>query len=134
MYEQVTASEFKSTLNQMPSNLSAFLSEYTAREYTDIGATCYLSQDKQSGYAIKPDGELISVFSLPGSRQGVAAVKSAVENGATKLDCLGEFLVTLYRKFGFVEYARDAWNDQYAPKNWDYGKFGKPDIIYMQRE
>ena len=131
-YNKVTPEEFVKVIAQMPSRLAAFLTPYSAYDYISKGATCYLSEDSRSGYAITADAELISVFSLPGARQGVAAVRSAVDNGARKLDCLDTILVQLYSKFGFVEYDRMAWDDQYAPENWDYDSFGRPDVVYMR--
>lgn len=98
-----------------------------------MGAACYLSEDEKSGCAIKPDGELISVFSLPGFGQGAAAAKSAAANGAAKLDCLGDFLVRLYSKVGFVEASRMPWDDQYAPSGWDYDLFDRPDLVFMEK-
>lgn len=132
MYNKADSKEFTEIRNQMPVSLAVFLTDYTDQDYDEINAICYLSQDKKSGYAIKPDGDLISVFSLPGAHHGVFAVKSAIENGATMLDCIGDFLVRLYTKFGFEEYKREPWNDAYAPKDWDYEQFGRPDIVYMK--
>lgn len=133
-YITVTPVEFIAIITLLPARLAAFLTPYTAEDYEAKGATCYLSTDRRSGYVITADGELISVFSLPGAKQGIAAVRSAVQNGARRLDCLGEFLVTLYSKFGFVETDRLPWDEQYAPANWDYEAFGRPDVVFMERK
>lgn len=132
MYIKSNAAKFTETRNQMPETLSVFLTTYTSTDYIEMNATCYLSNDEKSGYAIKTDGDLISVFSIPGANQGSNAIKSAIENGATKLDCISDFLKTIYEKFGFVEYNREKWCDEYAPHNWNYERFGRPDIIYMK--
>lgn len=132
-YTEAAYKEFIKQIRQMPFALSVFLTPYTAEEYEEKGAVCYLSADKQSGYALTREYDLISVFSLPGANQGKAAIKSAVANGAQTLDCIGDFLATLYSKFGFVEYDRLAWDDQYAPENWDYELRGRPDIVFMRR-
>ena len=134
MFKAVDPEKFTKIKNQMPETLAVFLTKYNSTDYKNIKAVCYLSNDKKSGYAIKPDGDLISLFSLPGANQGFKAIKSAIKNGATKLDCIGEFLVSTYSKCKFVEIKRESWNDEYAPKNWDYEKFGNPDIIYMKLE
>jgi hypothetical protein len=133
-YNIVTAEAFIAIIALMPARLAAFLTSYTAEEYASKGATCYLSDDIRSGYAITTDGELISVFSLPGAKQGIAAIRSAVQNGARRLDCLGPKLVKLYKAAGFVEYDRLPWDEQYAPENWDYDSFGRPDVVFMERE
>ena len=132
MYNKTDAATFTKTRNQMPTRLSVFLTDYTAADYKD--AACYLSDDHKSGYAIKADGDIVSVFSLPGASQGYNAVKSAIENGAKKLDCFDGFLVTFYKAFGFFEINREPWNEDYAPVNWDYIQHGTPDIVYMQLE
>lgn len=132
MYTKTGSEHFAETRNKMSAPLSAFLTAYTPDEYDAMNAVCYLIVDERSGYAIKPDGDLISVFSLPGANQGDRAIKSAIKNGATKLDCVSDFLKTIYQRFGFVEYKRESWVDDYAPGNWDYEKFGRPDIIYMK--
>ena len=134
MYAKVKAEKFNEIKNQLPKHLAAYLSPYNAKDYEEMGAACYLSHDEKSGYAIKADGELISVFSLPGANQGREAVKSAAKNGACKLDCLGDFLARLYSNVGFVEVERHPWNDDYAPENWDYAKFKTPDLIFMEKE
>lgn len=132
MYKKTDSVKFTEIRNQMPTSFAVFLTDYTANQYDEMGAVCYLSDDQKSGYAIKPDGDLISVFSLPGAHQGIHAVKNAIANGAIKLDCIGEFLATLYSKFGFVEYKRQPWDDAYAPQDWNYDAYGRPDIIYMK--
>lgn len=134
MFKVVDSEKFTKIKNQMPETFSVFLTEYNSIDYKNIKAVCFLSNDKKSGFAIKPDGDLISLFSLPGASQGNEAIKSAIKNGATKLDCIGEFLVSMYNKFGFAEIKRESWNNEYAPKNWDYKTFGKPDIVYMELE
>jgi hypothetical protein len=133
-YHKVSPQKFVQVISRMPARLAAFLTPYTAEDYESKGANCYLSSNAQSGYVITADAELISVFSLPGARQGAAAVASAVKNGAKKLDCLDTILVQLYSSFGFVEYDRIAWDEQYAPKNWDYEAFGRPDVVFMRHE
>lgn len=88
--------------------------------------------DNKGGYAIKSDGELISVFNYGEKGQGVKLIKDAIKNGATKLNTFDGFLPEYYKQFGFKEVKRIKWNDKYAPKNWDYEKFGRPDIVYME--
>ena len=130
MFKQAKKSKFIDSRNRITEALKAFITLYSAKEYENMNTTCFLSTDNKSGYAITAEKDLISVFSLNG--QGIEAVKSAIKNGAKTLDCIGEFLANYYRKFGFVEYERMTWNDDYAPNNWDYKKFGKPDIIFMK--
>lgn len=130
MYKKTTHKEFIEKRDQLPSELLVFLTPYTVDEYEKIEAVTYLSDDKRSGYALA-DGELISVFSLPGASQGKKAILDAIKKGAVRLDCIDGFLPALYRAFGFCETGRIVWNDAYAPKNWDYSSYGRPDIVFM---
>ena len=131
-YHEVSPKEFISQLAKVPASLSPFLSNYSEDNYYHMNALCYLSNDKQSGYVITGDLDLVSVFSFPGAKQGKAAITSAIKNGVRTLDCTGDHLANLYSSFGFYEVSRVKWDNQYAPDNWDYIKFGTPDIIYMK--
>uniref|UniRef100_A0A6M3M2Y0 Uncharacterized protein n=1 Tax=viral metagenome TaxID=1070528 RepID=A0A6M3M2Y0_9ZZZZ len=119
----------------MPKRFNPFLSPYTAKELKAKEAKVFLSDEAKSGYAIMPDGDLVNVFSMaPG--QGGDAVRSAIKNGATKLDCFDSMdpkfsLPNYYNKFGFEEYDRVPWSDKYKPTGWSYKKFGRPDVVYM---
>lgn len=90
-------------------------------EHVD-GTTYRLTDDGLSGYAVRPDGELVYVFSLVRGR-GDEIVTRAIQNGATYLDCFDGHLVTLYGRHGFVEVKREP--------NWTPGG---PDVVYMSRE
>jgi len=84
-----------------------------------------LDADKQSGYGLNPDGELISVFSHPsvsGQGRGGKILAEAVRNGANRLDALGEHLQDFYERHGFTEVGRE--------KNWIAGE---EDVIFMER-
>ena len=74
-YKKVTYSKFIKAISRMPEKLTLFLTKYTIQEYTELGAVTYLSEDRSSGYAITKDKHLISVFSLPGARQGDSAME-----------------------------------------------------------
>ncbi len=74
-----------------------------------------------AGYAIRPDGELVYVFSTARGH-GDAIVASAIVNGATHLDCFDGYLPSLYARHGFVETARES--------NWTPGG---PDVVWMAR-
>jgi hypothetical protein len=105
------------------------LSPYTAGDYKDMRIG--LSFDATTGYAVKPDGDLISVHSRVKGNGARAVIDAVVNAGASKLDCFDTGLKEYYERFGFEETGRDQWNPEYAPKNWDYQKFGTPDIVYM---
>ena len=124
---------FVSALNKnLAPEYSTFVTQYTADEYTKMKAKLFLSQSGKSGYAIKPDGDIISVFSKKGSGEGKYALASAIANGGTKLDCFDGFLPQFYQQFGFSEYDRWTWDDQYAPKGWNIERFDSPDVVLMK--
>lgn len=81
------------------------------------GTRYYLSG--HAGYAIRPDGELVYVFSTV-KGHGDAIVESAIANGATHLDRFDGYLPTLYRRNGFH---RVTSLDNWTP--------GEPDVIFM---
>lgn len=96
-----------------------FVHLYDKKEYE--GMKTFLSPDKASGYAVKPDGDVVSVFSTVKGR-GDHLVQHALTNGGNKLDAFDGHLPTLYAKHGFQEYKRE--------KNWTPGG---PDVVYMHR-
>ncbi len=98
----------------------------------------FLTPDGLVGFAIKSDGDIVSVFRHPdGPRRAVPNIMAlAKQEGGTKLDCFdiatggAPPLRALYEREGFAVTERMAWDDQYAPENWPE-RFGKPDVVYM---
>jgi hypothetical protein len=110
-----------------------FLTHYTTEQLKDV--QLFLSEDSKIGYALTKDNDLINVFNnsdVKGAAQ--EAVIQAIVNGAETLDCYDGPLVAYYKRFGFREYKRDAWNDEYAPVDWNYKQYEKPDTVYMRYE
>lgn len=108
------------------------LTIYGLDEYN--GMRVFLSPDGKSGYAVKPDGDLVSVFNVGQKGMGEEAVFDAILfSGATKLDAFDQngFLPNMYRKFGFKEVDRLQWDWQYAPPKWT-PEMGEPDVVFME--
>ncbi|HQF16017.1 MAG TPA: hypothetical protein PLI05_02990 [Methanotrichaceae archaeon] len=124
--------EFIQSRDKLPADLWSFLSPYTAEDYKAANVRLRMHESGTGGYGLKGD-ELISVFSLPGAHLGDSLVKDAVANGAKRLDCLGEDLVNLYKRNGFKVIKTDKWDERYAPDGWNYSRFGRPDLYYMER-
>lgn len=103
---------------------------YPVTEYRDMQT--FLSEDGRTGFAVKSDGDLVSVFNVGRRGRGESAVNAGIAAGATKLDAFDEdgFLPQKYAKFGFEEVGREPWDPEYAPEGW---RGGKPDVVYMQR-
>lgn len=109
-----------------------YLSPYKPEEMAEFPVV-HVEQGIEAGYAIKPDGDIVNVFSnVPGRNIGATLVLDAVARGGKKLDCLGEHLAKLYKDLGFEEVGREPWNDEYAPPDWNYERDGRPDVIYLK--
>ncbi|MEE4302448.1 MAG: hypothetical protein V2J24_23615 [Pseudomonadales bacterium] len=108
---------------------------YPTDEYK--GMRLFLTEDGAAGYALKPDGDIVSAFS-DGTHKGVAQniLLHGVENGGKKLDAFDTVLPEMYSQMGFDEAARLRWDDDEAPPDWDKGTFGRfndgePDVSFM---
>jgi hypothetical protein len=91
-----------------------------------------------SGFAIKPDGDIVAVFASPNepARGSYAMLQAAVQAGGKKLDAFDTYLPKIYESVGFRPVARLPWNDEFAPDNWDKNTFkdhnnGEPDIVFF---
>lgn len=104
---------------------------YADEDYADM--RLFLTSDNMAGFAIKDDGDIVSVFANPAGPRGRLPVlmQAAVAAGGRKLDAFDAGLPQMYAKHGFVETGRMPWDDRYAPDGWDYAKFGRPDVVFM---
>lgn len=128
-FSEVAPSDFRKALDaNLSKRYSAYVSRYEPEEYERTGAKTYLMDDGRTGFALKPDGDIVSVFS--GTHQGRAALQAAIELGGKKLDCYDGFLSKFYSRFGFKEYERWPWDEQYKPADWDK-RDDQPDVVLM---
>ena len=107
---------------------------YPVETYT--GMRLFLSEDGQSGFALKPDGDIVSVFSAKGTGNGRAIMETAIAAGGKKLDCFDTILPDFYTAHGFRPVARIPWDEGEAPPGWNkttFAKFnsGEPDVVFM---
>lgn len=124
--------QFLESLNS--STRKPFLSKYTAEELKNHNVQTYQLNGYHIGYALKPDEDGVDIISVHNNEPNIkgvgdALLESAKANGGTKLDHYDGFLSDLYSKHGFEEYDRYKWDDQYADPNWDYERYGRPDVI-----
>lgn len=124
--------QFLESLNR--STRKPFLSKYTAEELKNHNVQTYQLNGYHIGYALKPDEDGVDIISVHNNELNIkgvgdALIESAKANGGTKLDHYDGFLSDLYSKHGFEEYDRYKWDDQYADPNWDYERYGRPDVI-----
>ena len=107
---------------------------YPMDEYRDM--RLFMTEDGKSGFAIKDDGDIVSVFS-DGGRKAHAMLTLATEQGGTKLDAFNTVLPQIYKVNGFREVGREPWNEEYRPEGWreeDFAEFnnGRPDVVFME--
>lgn len=125
---------FVAARDSLPHHLRGFVVPYSVEEYQQKGATIFLTADGQGGFALM-QGELASLFSLPSAHYGDVLVRGAVERGASKLSCYDTRgkLPSLYGRHGFNETFRALWDDAFAPRNWNFAAWGRPDYVEMSR-
>ena len=92
-------------------------------DYTDINL--YLSEDGESGFGIKPNGDIVSVFSNNKAEGGRSAymLEMAISQGGRQLDCFDVYLVEIYEAHGFKPVAKMKWDDEYIPEGWNKENF-----------
>lgn len=80
-----------------------------------------------------PNWDLVNVFNATNiPNQGMDLTKEDVQKGATKLDCIGKDLKNIYERTGFEVVKVEPWDDQFAPPDWNYKKYGRPNIYFME--
>ena len=105
---------------------------YPAEDYQ--GMRMFLAEDGLSGVAIKPDGDIVSVFAS--NKSGRSVMELAVGAGGVKLDAFETILPEFYAAHGFVASSRLPWDDTQAPEGWNkeaFKKFndGEPNVVFM---
>jgi DNA polymerase III epsilon subunit-like protein len=99
----------------------------------------FATADGTAGFAIKPDGDIVSVFvtgDSPHKRATLSMLAQAVEQGGTKLDAYDTILPRIYAEAGFRPVARVKWDESQADSAWDkelYSEYnnGEPDVVAM---
>jgi hypothetical protein len=110
----------------------------------------FLSDDGKTGYAIKQNGDLVSVFNVGPKGRIQQVLETFPVQGGTHLDAFDEIgnavrgykvnmndsaavargrLTALYEKGGYREVRREPWNPEYAPPGW---KGEEPDVVFME--
>ena len=83
-------------------------------DYTDINL--YLSEDGESGFGIKPNGDIVSVFSSSKEKgRSSYMLEMAISQGGRQLDCFDIYLTKIYETHGFKPVAKMKWDDEYIP-------------------
>jgi len=129
---QVFTDAITAAKNSTPFGAAVFV--YAPEDYA--GMRLFVAEDGQTGFALKPDGDIVSVFSygVPGGARG--AIELAIQQGGRKLDAFATVLPEYYFAHGMREVARLPWDDTQAPPDWDTNTFadfndGRPDVVFM---
>ena len=126
-------------LRAIQQNKSPLVDVKSLQDYRKIATQGRLAIDDtgNAGYAVKPDGNLVSVFSnMGGKGLGREAVQDSLQHGATKLDAfesvpqLNSNLRKFYENFGFKVKDRLKFDPKYAPEGLPKG--AKPDVVLME--
>lgn len=134
-----SAQQFSNTIKNIKKQLGdkgASVSVYSEEDYKDMDL--YLSEDGQSGIAVKPNGDIVSVFAGDNAPRGsgYTLMLLAIQNGGRQLDCFDTHLPDYYSLIGFKPVAKMKWNDEYIPEGWNKDNFkdynnGEPDVVFM---
>jgi len=114
-----------------------FFSEVSLADLTALlvnGGRIRLHQSFKAGYLLTSPGDLQGIFNNEVKGLGSLAVDDAIKHGACSLDCFDGFLVDYYKRFGFEVVKREPFNDKFAPADFDRNQYGRPDIVYMERQ
>jgi hypothetical protein len=97
------------------------------------GMRMFMTRDGSAGYAVKPTGELTSVFKHPDSpHENVsarAAEHASLIGGATHFSAFDP-LPGMYQKGGGKAHERTPWNEDYKASSWRTTQMGRPDVVY----
>jgi hypothetical protein len=122
------------TASKEASPFGAAVHVYTPQEYADM--RLFQTPDGKSGFAVKPDGDIVSVYSNGGGNV-FSMLELATQEGGTKLDAFNTVLPYIYEMAGFKETKRYNWSDKHTPEGWDFDVFknynnGRPQVVEME--
>lgn len=137
MYQDSDAQTFVDALNEGRNSdvkNGWCVSPKEVSDLTQPGVKSYLAENGQAGFVIN-NGDIEAVFTnkAKGAPRGLAdsLMLRALSAGGNKLDCYGETLAKIYRKYGFEPVARVEFNKTYANEGWTPDK-GEPYIYVMK--
>ena len=119
------------------SDFYAFVEHPTKEELVAKNATCFLTPDLQAGVItfINADGylEASCLFNVGPSGQGREVLGHVVLFcKVNRVEGFEGFLTNTYRSLGFKPVERIAFNDDYTQPQWNYERFGRPDLLILR--
>ena len=126
---KVDAKEFNGQLSF--SKRLEFVTLYTNEEL-DV-CDFYVCIGGGVGFGLMPDKEIFNLVNNTGRKLcGSEALDFAIIKGGRKLFCFDGFLTKYYEKRGFRVVTQIKWIEDLAPANWNYEKYGKPDVVWLE--
>lgn len=131
---KVSAIWFNKTVSAFKAEdkFGACVAAYPADDY--VGMRLFIATNGRSGFAVKPDGDVISVFAY--DKHGRAILEASTAVGGKKLDAFDTVLPVIYAAHGFRVTSRLKFSEQEKPEDWNYETFkrfnnGRPDVVFM---
>ena len=135
--EKVNQEQYHIVLNKLPKSLRAYIDKYVRAD------NYYLAYDKDKtigGFGTNKNGYLTGLFSLYKGygkklfKYRLVQMKKDIDRSVTSLTifCTGNKLRELYESFNFKVINTITWDDAYATENWDYKRFGRPNLYEME--
>ena len=131
---KVSAIWFNKTVSAFKAEdkFGACVAAYPADDY--VGMRLFIATNGRSGFAVKPDGDVISVFAY--DKHGRAILEASTAVGGKKLDAFDTVLPVIYAAHGFKATSRLKFSEQEKPEDWNYETFkrfnnGRPDVVFM---
>jgi len=109
----------------------ACVDQLTIEEYAAM-PFLFVTLDGMAGIAVTSDNNIVSVFN-GGTHHGVlkTLMPVAIGVGGNKLDNYDVAKLSgLYELYGFNPISKTAFDETFAPSDWNYERDGHPDIVF----
>ena len=109
----------------------AFVEQRTIEEYSKM-KYLFLTLDGSAGIAVTSDNDIVSLFNGGKVRNVMKTlIPLAIAVGGEKLDSYdSNRLSIMYEGYGFYPVSSVRFSIRFAPKDWNYQRDGRPDILF----
>lgn len=134
------AKKFHEGISKLKENNPYSASVYVYPEDEYEGMRLFMTEDGTAGVAIKDGDEMVSGFvhsDSPHKGAFRAILSAAIAEGGVRGDAFDTVLPELYAQEGFVPAARQKFNSEFAPEDWNYDTYkkynnGRPDVVFLR--
>jgi hypothetical protein len=117
-----------------------FITIHPIEVMREQGMVAFMTNGGATGMLVIPDYDNTGVvgaatlFNVGPKGAGLELFEYIVEMcGVNDIDAFEGYLVDTYREMGFETYNRIAFDPKYA-HDWNYDRFGRPDVHYMSKK